>query len=152
MEAAFAHLPLSRTSFPPLAEINAPLAARAQDIAQRLAQRIERTANPDKLEGLLTSHDAITDLLAGRWVRPKLELRGLGLDLGRVSGSPPPMDEEEVGTPRIDKGKARARPEPAPVEKVLTPIVRDPHEEMGQILGFGEEEEEEPRSPAAHEM
>lgn len=163
MEAAFARLPLSRASFPPMAELDPPLAERARDVGQRLAALIQKTADAGAMEELLGVHDALGDLLAGRYTRPKLSLLGLGLDFGAAHPGAdglagPGLGQERVPeeedpallTPRVDKGKGRAQPEPIAVEKVLTPtFVLDPEDEERLLQFPGAIDEEGPLSPSS---
>jgi protein phosphatase 1 regulatory subunit 37 len=88
-------------------------------------------------------------------VKPKLRLEGLGLRWDAPSSSrkengngaavvsESPV-EDQVLTPRMDKGKARAEPEPVVQEKILSPNFLIEEEEE-------EEEEEEGRSPVEGE-
>ena len=89
--------------------------------------------------------------------RPKLRLEGLGLRwtedgeevvVGNGSSVEGEEEEEEVVTPRMDKGKARAEPEPEVREKILSPnfLIQEEEEEEGSLDGDGEEGEVLPPS------
>ncbi|KAK0493573.1 hypothetical protein EDD18DRAFT_1256899 [Armillaria luteobubalina] len=108
------------------------LAARARSLVSELSQVIEEEGDGGRMEELLGINDQLTNLLAKMPSRPI----GLGLVIPAtngirsvtVSASPhdePPAEEpaneeevEEIGTPRVDKGKGRAEPVH---EKVLSP-------------------------------
>lgn len=108
---------------------NVAMVNSAKEVQKSLMKVIEYTDDPSRLEELLALNDEITSLLAGatpQW--PKLS--GLGLRL--ENGHPVSMEnevalgelqelEEELLTPRIDKGKGRAEPEPELLEPVLSP-------------------------------
>jgi protein phosphatase 1 regulatory subunit 37 len=116
---------------------------------RELGSVIEATEDPARMEALLAANDALTALVArvpppGR---PTLTLQGLGLKWapGATAASPAREngdggvyvlgapngnghlghgeDEELPTTPRVDKGKARAVPEPEEPEKVLSPTL-----------------------------
>jgi protein phosphatase 1 regulatory subunit 37 len=127
----------------PMAELDPMLAQRAEDTSAKLAALIQKSSDPEKMTKLLSLNDALTDLLAGRRAPPKLALHGLGLNLrspGDLSAEPDAIDEDEVATPRIDKGKAKAPPEPLEVDKVLTPTFAAPvQDDEERRLGYGPE-------------
>ncbi|KAG7440205.1 RNI-like protein [Guyanagaster necrorhizus] len=109
------------------------IAARARALISELSQVIEEEGDEGRMEELLGIHDQLTSLLAKVPSKPI----GLGLVIPTTNGvgsvavdtSPdgdPPTEEhtdeeeveEEIGTPRVDKGKGRAEPVH---EKVLSP-------------------------------
>ena len=118
------------------------LTARSLEALNSLSSLVERTSEPAQLEELLYLNDEITYLL-GRLNQspPDLKkLKGLGIELDErtngasvANGHPSPLhlvldkvDEEELLTPRTDKGKQRAEPEPEEPQLVLTPTVERP--------------------------
>ncbi|KAJ6476681.1 hypothetical protein C8R47DRAFT_1178834 [Mycena vitilis] len=132
---------------------------QAKALTHELSNLIQETDDPGRMEELLDVNDALTDLVArvpppGR---PTLTLQGLGLKWAPGTGpaipSPalenghaPPDDaanghagEEDHSptTPRIDKGKARAVPEPEEPEKVLSPTLMLSHDEEEDEDGEG---------------
>ena len=103
-----------------------------------MAGVIETTTDPGRLEELLSLNDDLTGLLAKSPVPSlTLSLKGLGIrtengkidgliatngDAIRVDGTgDDDLDDGEPITPRVDKGKGRAEPEPERPEKVLSP-------------------------------
>ncbi|KAJ7834248.1 hypothetical protein B0H14DRAFT_3087627 [Mycena olivaceomarginata] len=121
--------------FPPPSPTDA--LKQAKELMRELGSVIEATEDPARMEALLAANDALTALVArvpppGR---PTLTLQGLGLKWapGATAASPAREngdggifhgeDEELPTTPRVDKGKARAVPEPEEPEKVLSPTL-----------------------------
>ncbi|KAK0199598.1 hypothetical protein DFS33DRAFT_1267449 [Desarmillaria ectypa] len=122
------HLSSPSLSKPSVSEI----AARARSLVGELSQVIEEEGDGGRMEELLGINDQLTSLLAKVPSRPI----GLGLVIPTTNGagsvaagtSPhgdSPAEEhtdeeevEEIGTPRVDKGKGRAEPVH---EKVLSP-------------------------------
>lgn len=120
-------------------DLDPELTAKAKTVLKMMAGVIETTGDPGRLEELLTLNDDLTGLLA-KSPAPTLtlSLNGLGIrtEGGKkvdgltptngsavhvgVAGDDTDEDEEPV-TPRIDKGKGRAEPEPEKPEKVLSP-------------------------------
>lgn len=116
-----------------------------REMMKSIVMMIETTSDPGRLETLLTLNDDLMVLL-GRLERkpPSLRLQGLsslksnGGAMGNGNGHTHHLpdgsslasedafeatddgDDEPI-TPRVDKGKARAEPEPEPVESILSP-------------------------------
>lgn len=118
---------------------------KAKEASKALMDLIERTAEPARLEELLALNDDLTGLLA-RSVPQTSKLKGLGVvidtsiaDSVTVSNGhaidaedDTTIDEQEPVTPRIDKGKAKAEPEPEVIEPVLsTPFLISESDEDG---------------------
>jgi protein phosphatase 1 regulatory subunit 37 len=143
------------------------IAANTRSIIGELATAIQETEDPVRLEELLEINDQLLGLLkklpaAGKASKPILSLSGLGLSLnggtpgknGIVNGSSVlPQDaaeddeEEEADTPttpRVDKGKRRADPEPEEIEKVLSPafLISETSEDEDEDPGYGTPPEE----------
>lgn len=102
----------------------------AREVLKSLVRAIETTEDPSQLEELLALNDEITSLLArATSQRPKLSGLGIRLENGHPvsaeNGSPlgdlHVTEDDEPVTPRLDKGKRRAEPEPEPLEPVLSP-------------------------------
>ncbi|KAI0700300.1 hypothetical protein BC835DRAFT_1304156 [Cytidiella melzeri] len=120
------------------------LMARSREVLNSLSNLIEATSDAGRLEEMLALHDDITSLLVRlNDPRPDLKhlmIKGLGLDIAGLSngvtfanGHASPirkvLDQEEPDTPvtpRADKGKQRAEPEPEEPQLVLTPTVERP--------------------------
>ena len=138
-----ARTPSSSTSpVSPSAELNPELEKRARTTLKALGQMIEASEDPGRLEELLSLNDDLTASLSrfsistGGWKRTGL---GIHVQVGNERLSVVPNGhavaggEEEPSTPRIDKGKGRAEPEPEKPELVLSPT-----------LGGTESDEDEP--------
>ncbi|KAH9050180.1 hypothetical protein EDB84DRAFT_1449558 [Lactarius hengduanensis] len=123
-----------------------------------LAEIIRTSPDSTRLDDLLCLNDTLTTLLS----------RGLAIDLNGLGVSPtgsgggshdnhvatPRGDAEELtgddvlSTPRLDKGKGKAPPEPEVVEPILSPagftVADSDSEEMGHEVAL---EEDDARSP-----
>lgn len=108
------------------------LQEKAQELVRDLTVQIQSTPDASKLEPLLLLCDrlnsAISSLSSSKPMVHKLGIRTEGLSAYSPNGiilhtSPISMTEEddELPTPRVDKGKGRAEPEPEEPEKVLSP-------------------------------
>ncbi|KAI0266389.1 hypothetical protein BC834DRAFT_874348 [Gloeopeniophorella convolvens] len=110
-----------------------------------LVEVIRACSDPARLDELLSLNDTITSLLARATPRPHISLQGLGIDLNGLKESPTNpdagdgnghvrehvvtpsgeieefTDDETLSTPRLDKGKGKAPPEPEIVEPILSP-------------------------------
>ena len=139
LEDVLARSPSSSSAVPPEAmqEEVKEATASVKEAQIGLMSVIETTTEPERLQELLTLNDDLTALL-GRCAPPKrdVSLHGLGLHVenGKANGSAGEEalvnghtvngaedSDDEPLTPRIDKGKGRAEPEPVEPEKVLTP-------------------------------
>ena len=143
------------------------IAASTRGIIGELATAIQETEDPVRLEELLEINDQLLGLLkklptAGKTSKPILSLSGLGVSLnggtpgtnGIVNGSNVLLqdvaedDDGEVEdtptTPRVDKGKRRADPEPEEIEKVLSPafLISETSEDEDEDPGYGTPPEE----------
>lgn len=127
----------SSSSSPTLSNINIDpeILSSAKESLKALAHLIEESDDPSQLEELLGLNDELTSLLArSSPKRPGIKFGGLAIQLpeGRlaspVNGSALPADlrddDDIPRTPRIDKGKGRAEPEPEKTEPVLTPTIQ----------------------------
>jgi len=129
---------LSASASPNLRE---ELTTRSREALKSLASIIETSDDPSKLEEMLGLNDDISSLLARLSARrPDLKkLKGLGISVEEVrntveamNGHAPSVhsilekEEDEPVTPRIDKGKQRAEPEPEEPQLVLSPTVEVP--------------------------
>ncbi|KAL4242608.1 RNI-like protein [Abortiporus biennis] len=145
----------------PTHDLDPELNQRAKSVLVSLAGLIEGTTDPAHLEELLSLNDDLTALLARTAARPLSlsHLHGLSIQLEKlktdtaslsnghaepVNGSTEDGAEDEPVTPRIDKGKGRAQPEPEQPEKVLSPtfLIESDEEEDGTrlVLPDGREE------------
>ncbi|KAJ7480292.1 hypothetical protein B0H11DRAFT_1863724 [Mycena galericulata] len=158
--------PASATIAAPTAPPPSPadVLKRARALTRELSTVIEATEDPTRMEELLGVNDELTALVARAPApgRPTLTLQGLGLKWapGAPLASPAQNGvatlanghtvEEEDHTPtapRVDKGKARAVPEPEEPEKVLSPGLMladdEDDEDVEGRLHFSPVEEEE---------
>ncbi|KAJ7763041.1 hypothetical protein B0H16DRAFT_1311352, partial [Mycena metata] len=141
---------------------------QAKALTRELSTVIQATEDPSRMEELLDVNDVLTGLIArvpppGR---PTLTLQGLPVrwtpgpmvaspalengDAGAgnaagANGHAVTGEEEQPTTPRVDKGKARAVPEPEEPEKVLSPtlLMDDDDERMRFSPVEGEEGEDD---------
>lgn len=143
------------------------IALNARTVVAELATAIQETDDPVRLEELLEINDQLLGLLkklpaaGGKPGKPTLSLRGLGLSLhgdtpavnGHANGisakASPSIDDyaeadDTPTTPRIDKGKRRADPEPEEIEKVLSPalLLSETSEDEDEEAGYGTPPEE----------
>ncbi|KAJ6481179.1 hypothetical protein DFH09DRAFT_1464733, partial [Mycena vulgaris] len=140
---------------PPPSPANVLKLARA--LTHELGKVIPETEDPARMEELLSVNDVLTALIARAPPpgRPTLTLQGLGLKWapGAPVASPAlengdasvmanghagdGLEEDDAPTtPRVDKGKARAVPEPVEPEKVLSPTLmleEDEEDEEGRM-------------------
>ncbi|KAL4079887.1 hypothetical protein V8B97DRAFT_1928380 [Scleroderma yunnanense] len=120
------------------------LQEKARELVQDLTVQIQSTPDASKLEPLLLLCDrlnnAISSLSTSKPMVHKLGLRTEGLGVHSLNGntlhaSPVSMDDE-LPTPRVDKGKGRAEPEPEEPEKVLSPfMISESEDEDGSYEG-----------------
>ncbi|KAJ7616131.1 hypothetical protein FB45DRAFT_935338 [Roridomyces roridus] len=142
---------------PPQSDVPPPSPASvlkdAKELIRELGDVILATEDPTRMEELLIVNDELTAMVArvpppGR---PTLTLQGLGLKWAPTSPVQEPalanghaaLGEEDglPTTPRVDKGKARAIPEPEEPEKVLSPTLLLEEEDEDR-LHFSPVEEE----------
>ena len=139
-----------------------------------LVEVIRTCSDAARLDELLGLNDTLISLIAHTSPRPRLHIQGLGIDVNGL-GNPPthshgtddgsshvsnrvvtprgdteePTDGDSVSTPRLDKGKGKAPPEPEIVEPVLSPrgfAVADSDEEEAENEAE-QEGEDDSRSP-----
>lgn len=114
---------------------------KTKAIISELVAVIHDTDDTVQMEQLFVLNDQLNSLLekVPPIIKPVLKLQGLGLNLNgqdmKVNGNGQAIhdsplgvehlrqaeDDETPTTPRIDKGKGRAEPEPEEPEKVLSP-------------------------------
>lgn len=132
LDGYFARSPSSSTSpMAPSVQLDPELEGRAKGFLKTINKMIEASDDPGRLEELLSLNDDLTTSLSRfngsnqGWKRI-----GLGIHINIAEEQPEVVpnghamlgDDDQPVTPRIDKGKGKAGPEPEPVEKVLTPI------------------------------
>ncbi|KAJ8463748.1 hypothetical protein ONZ51_g10047 [Trametes cubensis] len=138
-----------------------------REMMKSIVAMIETTTEPARLDMLLSLNDDLMALLARLEPKPDLKLQGLGIDIGNGqavgNGHPPRFDadgsvapedpeddeDDEPITPRVDKGKGRAEPEPEPVESILSPtfLITESDEEDGDVPAIPPEAAESLVSP-----
>lgn len=125
-----------------------------REMTKSLVVMIERTTDPSRLGSLLALNDDLMSLLGRLEPRPEgLKLQGLGFETGEVLGNGHAAhapessgstmftaesasdDDDEPITPRVDKGKGRAEPEPELVESILSPsyVITGSDDEDGEV-------------------
>jgi hypothetical protein len=146
---------------------------RAKTLLPALVEIIRTCSDSARLDELLGLNDTLISLIAHTSPRPRAHIQGLGIDVNGLENPPtrthgaddgsshlgdhvvtPRGDTEELtdddslSTPRLDKGKGKAPPEPEIVEPVLSPrgfALADSDEEAEQEAD--QEGEDDPRSP-----
>ncbi|KIY66992.1 RNI-like protein [Cylindrobasidium torrendii FP15055 ss-10] len=158
---------------PPSAELSVfsnsgDAAKRGKEVVEELGVLIAATDDPSKIEELFGLHDELSGLVGkveGMGAQPRqkpvLSLQGLGIKFNgspRASPRPSPLilEDAELSTPRIDKGKAKADPVHEPILSPTSALLgggieREPLEddERGRFPSVGhdgsDEETEEDR-------
>ncbi|KAI0635207.1 RNI-like protein [Trametes polyzona] len=152
LEALLAQPPSSSSgSASPVLQPDSELMQSTREIMKSIVAMIETTTEPSRLEMLLSLNDDLMTLVGRLEPKPEsLKIQGLGIAFGNgeavgnghsghvsSNGSAAPEDteasDEEPITPRVDKGKGRAEPEPEPVESVLSPtfLITESDDEEG---------------------
>jgi protein phosphatase 1 regulatory subunit 37 len=153
-------------------KVDPELIERAKALLPALAEIIQTSLDSTRVDELLSLNDTLMSLLARATPKPRISLQGLGIELnglgetgshGTGNGSASPdnhvvtpsegseelIDDDALSTPRLDKGKGKAPPEPEVVEPVLSPrgfaTVSDSEEE--EMEHEATQEEDDPRSP-----
>ena len=144
------------------------LIERAKTLLPGLVEVIRTCSDSGRLDEILNLNDTLVSLVAQATPKPKASLQGLGLELnglgnpdvnngsGMVNHIVSPRgdsteelsDDNSPSTPRLDKGKGKAPPEPEVVKPVLSPrgfaAPDSDSDENGHEAGQGEDD---PRSP-----
>ena len=147
------------------------LIEQAKALLPALVEIIRACSDSARLDELLGLNDTLVSLIAHTSPRPRAHIQGLGIDVNGL-GIPPTrthgtedgtshhvvtprgdteelIDDDSVSTPRLDKGKGKAPPEPEIVEPVLSPrgfAVADSDEEEAEHEAE-QEGEDDTRSP-----
>ncbi|KZT25850.1 RNI-like protein [Neolentinus lepideus HHB14362 ss-1] len=137
LEEQLARLPSSSSSAE-LADVDGEVIKKVKNIMRPLATLVEATVDPTRLDELLGLNDSLMTLLrrtpSGKEALQEIGLitevpspRQSGKDVsitipnGHVSENGHADEDEVLATPKIDKGKGRAEPEPEEPEKILSP-------------------------------
>jgi len=145
------------------------LIERAKALLPGLVEAIRTCSDSGRVDELLNLNDTLVSLVAQASPKPKPSLQGLGLELnglgdpGANSGSgmvnnhivsprgdstEEPIHNDSPSTPRLDKGKGKAPPEPEIVEPVLSPRgFAAPDSDSDENEHEAEQGEDDPRSP-----
>src|SRR5258708_15286289 len=150
---------------------NLQLIERAKMLLPGLVEVIRTCSDSRRADELLNLNDTLVSLLAQASPKPKLSLQGLGLELNGLGNPGPdnssgvvnnrivsprgdsigePNYDDSPSTPRVDKGKGKAPPEPEVVKPVLSPrgfAVPDSDEDEAEHEQEQEQGEDDPRSP-----
>jgi hypothetical protein len=149
------------------------LIERAKALLPTLLEVIRTCSDSARLDELLSLNDTLVSLLARVSPKPRASLQGLGIELNGL-GDPPidgadngggvldnlvisprndtevPSDDDSLSTPRLDKGKGKAPPEPEIVKPVLSPhgfAAADSDEDEMEHEAEQPGAEDDPRSP-----
>ena len=147
------------------AKADAELIGRTKALLPLLAEIVRSCSDSTRKDDLQGLKNILTSLIVRASPKPRISLQGLALDLNGL-GSPTSdesgthdshdlttrgdteelTDEDVLSTPRLDKGKGKAPPEPEAVESVLSPtsftVADSDSEEMDVAQG-----EDDARSP-----
>ena len=157
--------------------VDPELIERAKALLPTLAEVIRTCSDSARLDEVLSLNDTLVSLLARASPKPRASLQGLGIELNGL-GDPPidvvhvadnggggtldnlvisprndtqePSDDDSLSTPRLDKGKGKAPPEPEIVKPVLSPhgfAAADSDEDEMEHEAEQGEAEDDPRSP-----
>lgn len=118
------------------------LIERAKSLLPGLVEVIRTCSDSGRVDELLNLNDTLVSLIAQASPKPKASLQGLGLELNglenpgantgsevvnnhivspRGDSTEELSDDDSPSTPRLDKGKGKAPPEPEIVKPVLSP-------------------------------
>jgi protein phosphatase 1 regulatory subunit 37 len=148
------------------------LIERAKTLLPGLVEVIRTCSDSGRLDELLNLNDTLVSLVSQASPKPKASLQGLGLELNglgnpgannssgmvnhivspRGDSTEEPSDDDSPSTPRLDKGKGKAPPEPEIVKPVLSPRGfaapdSDSDSDSDEIEHEAEQGEDDPRSP-----
>jgi len=145
------------------------LIERAKTLLPGLVEVIQTCSDSGRRDELLNLNDTLVSLVAQASPKPKTSFQGLGLELnglgnpGSNNGSgvvnnhivsprgdsiEEPSDDDSPSTPRLDKGKGKAPPEPEIVKPVLSPRgFAAPDSDSDENEHEAEPGEDDPRSP-----
>lgn len=134
--------------------------AVAHSVVSELAATVDQSASADILEPILLLIDSLHTAIAQAHPGPSRSnshVSGLGIVIpSTIVDDPHYMDESPINeetsqlTPRVDKGKSRADPEPEVVEKVLSPNTSS---ESDDDEAFQDAEDGQgPKSPSQNDM
>ncbi|KAI0042771.1 RNI-like protein, partial [Auriscalpium vulgare] len=163
LEDALSNSASSSQPSSPIVGIDPELVIRTKSLLPALAEIIQSPTATDRLDELLNLNDSLTSMVAQASPRPRITLQGLGMDLkpvgfdqdahrispggstmgnghvhspnGKVDNLIEDDAEEMPSTPKIDKGKGKAPPEPEVVEPVMSPtnfVVAESDDEEGR--------------------
>jgi protein phosphatase 1 regulatory subunit 37 len=166
LEGLLAHSTTAPRGHESDAKADAELFGRTKELLPLLAEIVRTCSDPTHRDELQRLKSALQSLLVRASPKPRISLQGLAIDLNGL-GSPTShesnthdnhvvttrgdteelADEDVLSTPRLDKGKGKAPPEPEAVEPILSPsgfTVADSDSEMENEVAQGEDD---PRSP-----
>jgi hypothetical protein len=145
------------------------LIERAKTLLPGLVKVIRTCSDSSRLDEILNVNDTLVSLIAQASPKPKASLQGLGLELNglgnpkandgsgvvnshvvspRGDSTEEPSDDDSPSTPRLDKGKGKAPPEPEIVRPVLSPRgFAAPDSDSDENEHEAEQGEDDPRSP-----
>lgn len=145
------------------------LIERAKRLIPGLVEVIRTCSDSSRLDEILNLNDTLVSLVAQASPKPKASLQGLGLELNglgnpgannssgvvnnhivspRADSTEEPSDDDSPSTPRLDKGKGKAPPEPETVEPVLSPRgFAAPDSDSDSNEHEAGQGEDDPRSP-----
>ena len=147
---------------------DAEVIERTKALLPLLMEIVRTSSDSTRPSDLLSLTDSLTSLLSRASPKPRLSLQGLAIDLNGLGVSPTSdgssthdnhvattrgnaeelTDEDVLSTPRLDKGKGKAPPEPEAVEPILSPsgftVADSDSEEMEHEVPQGEDDARSP--------
>ena len=141
---------------------DAELIVQTKALLPLLAEIIRTCSDSTQRNDLQSLKNTLTSLLVRATPKPRISLQGLAIDLNGLSSpigdgsgthdshvvTEELTDEDVLSTPRLDKGKGKAPPEPEAVEPVLSPsgftVADSDSEEMEHEVPQGEDDVRSP--------
>ncbi|KAN0132000.1 hypothetical protein V8E53_010280 [Lactarius tabidus] len=166
LEVLLAHSTTGSKGHESDAKADTELIGRTKELLPLLAEIIRTCSEPTRRDDFQRLRNTLQSLLVRISPKPRISLQGLAIDLNGLSSPTSDegnthdshvvttrgdteelADEDVLSTPRLDKGKGKAPPEPEAVEPILSPsgfTVADSDSEMENEVAQGEDD---PRSP-----
>lgn len=149
------------------AKTDPELVERTKALLPLLGEIVRTSSDSTHLDDLHCLNDTLISLVARASPKPRISLQGLAIDLKGLGVSPTSnggihdnhvavnrgntgelTDEDVLSTPRLDKGKGKAPPEPEAVETILSPpgftVADSDSEEMEHEVVQGEDDARSP--------
>ena len=167
LEGLLAHSTTASRRHDSDAKVDAEIIGRAKELLPLLGEIIRTCSDSTRRNDLQHLKNTLQSLIVRNSPKPRISLQGLAIDLNGL-GSPASdessthdshvvttrgdaeelTDEDVLSTPRLDKGKGKAPPEPEAVEPILSPsgftVADSDSEEMEHEVAQGEDDARSP--------